>query len=256
LSASSGSGSPIFLCHPNFLSRPNSRPNRTIICPIVSKTMPPHPNRHLCSLPLRANHVSSIRNPQWLQSHSFSTTAPKALPAPAKKKTSTSGPPKKGVTVLRIKKKGVQQSTARPPAAGERKALRKRIVLSNTNALEVPGLEEMATGSLASETSIGMVMALPGEIVDNLRAVEAFKPGQGWTFFRRPACLVRKENVDLNNIIDRPEGKTTRKIICGEKGVGKSVLLLETMAMAFMKGWIVVNIPEGMAILPQFYEYI
>jgi len=81
--------------------------------------------------------------------------------------------------------------------------------------------------------------------VDSLRAVEAFKPGQGWSFFRRPACLVRKENVELAQIIDRPGGKTTRKIICGEKGVGKSVLLLEAMAMAFMKGWIVVNIPEG-----------
>jgi small subunit ribosomal protein S29 len=220
-------------------------------CPIVSVKMPPRPHRHLCSL---GRDATTIRNPQWLQSHSFSTTAPKALPAPAKKKTSTSGPPKKGVTVLKIKKKGVQQSTAKPPAPGERKALRKRIVLSNTNALDVPGLEEMGTGTLASDSSIGMVMALPGEIVDSLRAVEAFKPGQGWSFFRRPACLVRKENVELAKIIDRPGGKTTRKIVCGEKGVGKSVFLLEAMAMAFMKGWIVLNIPEGNTLPPIYLE--
>ncbi|KAE9974645.1 hypothetical protein EG328_003712 [Venturia inaequalis] len=207
--------------------------------------MPPRPSRHLCSLSLRANDTSAIKNPQWFQSHSFSTSTPKALPAPAKKKTSTSGPPKKGVTILRIKKKGVQQSTAKPPAPGERKALRKRIVLSNTNALEVPGLQEMGIGTLSNEASIGAVMALPGDVVDSLRAVEAFKPGQGWSFFRRPACLVRKENVELSKIIDSHDGRTTRKIICGEKGVGKSVFLLEAMATAFMKGWLVLNIPEG-----------
>lgn len=95
------------------------------------------------------------------------------------------------------------------------------------------------------ESSIGMVMALPGEVVDSLRAVEAFKPGQGWPFFRRPACLVRRENVELAQIIDSHSGNTTRKIVYGEKGVGKSVFLLEAMAMAFMKGWIVLNIPEG-----------
>ncbi|KAE9978972.1 hypothetical protein BLS_000142 [Venturia inaequalis] len=128
--------------------------------------MPPRPSRHLCSLSLRANDTSAIKNPQWFQSHSFSTSTPKALPAPAKKKTSTSGPPKKGVTILRIKKKGVQQSTAKPPAPGERKALRKRIVLSNTNALEVPGLQEMGIGTLSNEASIGAVMALPGDVVD------------------------------------------------------------------------------------------
>ncbi|TID27604.1 Ribosomal protein S23/S29 mitochondrial [Venturia nashicola] len=207
--------------------------------------MPPRPSRNLCSLSTRANDTCAIRNLQWLQTHSFSTTTPKALPAPPKKKTSTSGPPQKGGTVLRIKKRVVQQSTARPPAPGERKALRKRIVLSNTNALEVPGLQEMGTGTLPSEASIGAVMVLPGDVVDSLRAVEAFKSGQGWSFFRRPACLVRKENVELSKIIDSHDGKTTRKIICGEKGVGKSVFLLEAMAMAFMKGWLVLNIPEG-----------
>lgn len=211
--------------------------------------MPPRPSRRLCSLTIRTNDTATTSNPQWLQSHSFSTTTPKALPAPAKKKTSTSGPPKKGVTVLKIKKKGVQQSTAKPPAAGERKALRKRIVLSNTNALEVPGLQEMGPGTLPHEASIGAVMALPGDIVDSLRAVEAFKPGQGWSFFRRPACLVRRENVELSKIIDSHDGKTTRKIVCGEKGVGKSVFLLQAMAMAFMKGWIVINLPEGTILL-------
>ncbi|QDS72906.1 hypothetical protein FKW77_007814 [Venturia effusa] len=207
--------------------------------------MPLRCSRHLCSHTIRANDASALQKPQWFQSHPFSSTAPRTLPAPAKKKTSQSGPPQKGVTVLRIKKKGVQQSTAKPPAPGERRALRNRIVLSNTNALEVPGLQELGIGALASETSIGAVMALPGNLLDNLRAVEAFKPGQGWSFFRRPACLVRKENVELCQIIESNEGKTTRKIICGEKGVGKSVFLLQTMTMAFMKGWIVLNIPEG-----------
>jgi len=220
--------------------------------------MPPRPHIHLSSLPLYKAEISLIKNSQWLQSHSFTTTSSKAYPAPAKKNKSVSAAPKKGERVLRIKKKGVQATTSKPPAQGERKALRKRIILSNTNALEVPGLEEVSIGGLVNDGSIGRVVALPGEVVDGLRAVEAFKVGQGWGFFRRPACLVRKETVELARLIDTDGngGKTIRKIVCGEKGVGKSVLLLEAMAMAFMKGWVVVNLPEGIACQSSYNRHL
>lgn len=110
----------------------------------------------------------------------------------------------------------------------------------------------------------GQVLGLPNEIVDSLRAVEAFKVGQGWGYFRRPACLVREEAVELARVMEeigrKPEekdervegsgvgdftGQTLRKLVSGERGVGKSVLLLQAMAMAFSKGWVVVSLPEG-----------
>jgi small subunit ribosomal protein S29 len=173
---------------------------------------------------------------------------------PAKKKMSMSGPPKKGERALRIKKKGAPVREARPPAPGERKALRKRIILSNTNALDVPGLRDLNKESMVDEKAVGQVLGVPGETVDSLRAVEAFKVGQGWGFFRRPACLVRKETVALGGLMGdtgkfSAEGQTVRRVICGERGTGKSVLLLQAMAMAFLREWVVINFPEG-----QYYQ--
>jgi small subunit ribosomal protein S29 len=144
----------------------------------------------------------------------------------------TNGPRKnekvKGQKTLRIKKKPPPK-TGKPPQPGERKAMRKRIVLSNTNALEVPGMRELdkglvgewekgipdarrhaeegdwvlegAMGMAAREGAkegeakngegvVGQVVALQGQTVDSLRAVEAFKTTQGWGLFRRPGLLL------------------------------------------------------------------
>jgi small subunit ribosomal protein S29 len=145
---------------------------------------------------------------------------------------------------LKIKKKAVVK-TGRPPAAGERKALRKRIVLSNGNALEVPGLTDI-TADLEA-TQIGKVFSLPGPLVDQLRGAEAFKTTQSWALFRRPALLVRAESV---GIADRMQAACDAKqtlitLLDGEKGAGKSMMLLQAMVTAFLKGWVVINIPEG-----------
>ena len=186
----------------------------------------------------------------------------------------------KGQKTLRIKKKAPVK-TGKPPAPGERKAMRKRIVLSNTNALEVEGLRELdskmlgeweesvvrelqageddlvmqgALGLLEGEGGeakgeakvVGKVVALMGSTVDSLRAVEAFKTTQGWGLFRRPGLLIREESVALSKkLILSEEGGVLRLVIDGERGTGKSLLLLHAMATAFVRGWVVVNIPEG-----------
>jgi small subunit ribosomal protein S29 len=43
----------------------------------------------------------------------------------------------------------------------------------------------------------------------------------------------------------KEEGKSQSKILTGEKGSGKSLLLLQTLALAFVNDWVVINIPEG-----------
>jgi small subunit ribosomal protein S29 len=174
-----------------------------------------------------------------------------------------------------LKKKEPPKQTGKPPAQGERKAMRKRIVLSNTNALEVANLrdldaemvddmvrvrdeaEEFALqGAMAGREGkevevrqevVGRVVGLKGETVDSLRAVEAFKTTQGWGLFRRPALLVREESVGLSRQLLRAqeEKRALRLVIDGEKGTGKSLMLIHAMATAFVKGWVVVNIPEG-----------
>lgn len=104
-------------------------------------------------------------------------------------------------------------------------------------------------------------MALPDEVVDSLRAVEAFKVGQGWGFFRKPATLIREEAFQLGKLMDGvatqdgSEGQTVRRVIHGDRAAGKSVLLLQAMAMAFLKGWIVISIPESRDVTIGHTEY-
>lgn len=156
---------------------------------------------------------------------------------------------------LKIKKKAFVK-TGRPPAPGERKAIRKRIVLSNSNALEVSTMADM-TAELDT-TQIGKVVGLPGLLVDQLRALEAFKTTQGWGLFRRPAMLIREESVEIAKMIQEAQNakETSVTILDGERGAGKSMMLLQAMATAFIKGWIVLSIPEGEALDPSKKQLI
>lgn len=151
---------------------------------------------------------------------------------------------------MNVKKgrKGVAQASGKPPAPGERKALRKRIVLSNNNALEVASLQDLSTANALSPDNEGKVRGIPEAAVDMLRAVEAFKPTQGWAMFRRPAVLMRKETMELARLLTEAETakKTVRRILTGERMSGKSTLVLQGLTMAYLRGWVVINLPEGM----------
>lgn len=146
------------------------------------------------------------------------------------------------------KKKPVDRP--RPPPVGERKALRKRIVLSNPNALEVQGMQDLTEETMVDSRLRGTVLGLPLPLIDPLRAVQAFKPKQGWSIFRRPGTVVRRETVELGRQFDmisgegEDKGKVVKKIVTGVRGAGKSVHLLQAMAMAFTKKWVVFTVPE------------
>lgn len=162
--------------------------------------------------------------------------------------------PKKGVKSLNTKKgkRAAQGDTNKRPAQGDRKALRKRIVLSNNNALEVSSLKDLEKKNVLSEQNEGQVMGLPEGTVDALRAVEAFKTTQGWSLFRRPAVLMRKEAIQLAKLFREVEDsatgqqkRTIRRILSGERMSGKTTLLLQGLSMGFLREWFVINIPEG-----------
>ena len=138
-------------------------------------------------------------------------------------------------------------SRGKRPEIGERKAYRKRIQLSNNNALPVEGLAELNRANIADPNSIGTVVGLPDDLVDRLRAVEAFKPTQKWGLFRSPHMLVRAETVELTRRINHAAAhqETARLVITGERGSGKSILGLQAIANAFLNDWIVINLPEG-----------
>jgi small subunit ribosomal protein S29 len=182
----------------------------------------------------------------------FSTSAVRHANPQMKKKGMTAAP-KKGVKTLNTKKsKGASNSDmGKRPAQGERKAQRKRIVLSNNNALEVSSLKDLSKSNVLSEANQGLVMGLPEPVVDALRDVEAFKTTQGWSFFRRPAVLMRKEAIQLVQLFKEAEEaaagvnkRTIRRILTGERKGGKSTLLLQGLSTAFLRQWFVINIPE------------
>lgn len=182
----------------------------------------------------------------------FHTTAVQYA-QPAKKKTGSLTPVKyRQGQVLRRKRK-TKVERARPPAVGERKALRKRIVLSNPNALEVEGMQDLSPETMVDARLRGTVLGLPVTMLDQLRAVQAFKPKQGWSIFRRPGTVLRRDTLEMGRMFEKisgdgdasEKGKVVKKVITGLKGSGKTVHLLQAMAMGFLKKWVVITVPDG-----------
>ncbi|KAH8165169.1 hypothetical protein CIB48_g3065 [Xylaria polymorpha] len=157
--------------------------------------------------------------------------------------------------VLGRKRRNTDRS--RPPQPGERKDFRKRIKLSNDNALEVPGLDVLSAESAVNPESVGKIVGIPGEVIDQLRACEAFKSSQNWSLFRSPHTLVRNETVDLaKQMTDSIEKKETlRLVVTGNRGSGKSILGLQALATGFLNNWVVINIPEGQELTTAATEY-
>ena len=100
---------------------------------------------------------------------------------------------------------------------------------------------------MAEEKYIGQMVALDGGLLDRLRDSRAFKTTQNWNLFRRPATLIREETIkvarDMQDAGD--QNKVVKHLVMGERASGKSILVLQAMSMAYMKEWIVLNIPEG-----------
>lgn len=151
------------------------------------------------------------------------------------------------------KKRAVERP--RPPPAGERQALRKRIVLSNPNALEVKDMKDLSADTMIESSLRGSVLGLPMPMLDQLRASGAFKPHQGWSIFRRPGTVMRSETLEMGKTFHEitsqgaDKGKVFKRIISGVRSSGKTVHLLQAMTMAFAKKWVVFTVPEGKLVL-------
>ncbi|KAI1443141.1 mitochondrial ribosomal protein [Annulohypoxylon stygium] len=201
---------------------------------------------------------------------SFTTSAAQHARLPASKTPKAKAKPKvaggeinmsrhirsgKRLTLGRKKKR--QPDKMKPPATGERKAFRKRIQLTNNNAIEVKGLEEMTAKNIVDPKYAGKMVGLPAELIDQLRASEAFKPTQNWNLFRSPHLLLRKESVDLARQVTQAIGnkETLRMVITGDRAVGKSMLGLQAQATGFLNNWLVINIPEAQELVTASTEY-
>ena len=207
-------------------------------------------SRHHFPLSLKPGHPSA----------SFTTTSSRDREMASQMKHKVKGQPlvrPKGVPATYLRKNKAPPRELRPKktAIGERRALRKRIVLSNNNAIAVQGVSDFTPESIGDAQLHGQVVGLAVSTVDQLRAVEAFKRTQSWGLFRKPAMLVRKETIEYGQLFNElsEEGEPRRfirRILVGERGSGKSMLMLQAMTMAFLKGWVVINLPEGMCSSP------
>ena len=188
----------------------------------------------------------SIRKP--ISAQHLSTSTSLAAPPPKPKHGITKLPVKgESKTYIRKKQKPIAKAS-RPPAVGERKAQKKRIVLNNPNALEVPWLQELRKETTLDRSIEGSVVAISSVIVEQLRTVGAFKPSQRWSSLRRPVILLTGQRMELAREledIEKPgQQATVRRVYTGIKGTGKSTMLLQAMAIAFSRGWMVMSIPE------------
>lgn len=187
--------------------------------------------------------VASRIQPILLSIAAFSTSSP-VLAAPPAVKSRRDLPQKMKKTY----KKKANIVPVRKPGQGERKAFRKRIQLSNNSALPVEGLETLDGQNMTARLSGGKVFAIPDVVVDQLRALEAFKTNQSWNLFRKPHVLMRRGTVKLMKKMQASvESKEALKcVITGSKLSGKSIATIQAMSYAFLNNWVVVHIPEGM----------
>lgn len=108
---------------------------------------------------------------------------------------------------------------------------------------------ELSRETMVDSRIRGSMLSLPMPMVTQLRALQAFKPSQGWSLFRRPAVVLRRETLELGRLFENmtdgaEKGKVVKRILTGKRASGKSVHLLQAMAMAILKKWVVISIPE------------
>ncbi|CAM1506575.1 Fc.00g062160.m01.CDS01 [Cosmosporella sp. VM-42] len=182
---------------------------------------------------------------------SFSTSSALLAPPAAKSRRDLPGKVKKTY------KKRANIVPVRKPNPGERKAFRKRIQLSNNSALPVEGLEALNPKTMALDESAGKIFAIPDHVVDQLRALEAFKTTQSWNLFRRPHVLLRKEAVELMKKLEASVEKkeAVKCVLTGSKLSGKSMTTLQAMSYALLNNWVVFHIPEGQDLTNGNTEY-
>ncbi|KAK9722714.1 hypothetical protein K7432_002473 [Basidiobolus ranarum] len=153
----------------------------------------------------------------------------KRIAAPAKKKASSFTKKGKGPVG---EKETVSSSTG------------KRNELYYKPSKEV-NLKELPSEAL--DKHIGKVFALPEDVVEKLNTIgyPTYIKDE-FEYSSRQALLYRKETKELFSLLDESAKQPGQPIvISGERGVGKSALLLQAVARSINSGWIVIYVPAA-----------
>ncbi|KAI5285411.1 37S ribosomal protein S23 mitochondrial [Ascosphaera aggregata] len=186
-----------------------------------------------------------LQSPTLARVASFHSTSSRAALPQKKSASHDNGPKFRERRSVLITRKAVVRKP--PMQVGELRAARERIVLGNANALAVPTVKDLGLRNIADDAMVGKILSFPMTLLDKLKNTKAFRTTQKWALFHRPATMIRRETFELARAMnDITETKTSAvRFVTGRKGTGKSVLLTQAMAMAFLKNWIVISIPEA-----------
>ncbi|KAG2171476.1 hypothetical protein INT43_009137 [Umbelopsis isabellina] len=102
---------------------------------------------------------------------------------------------------------------------------------------------------IVTEESVNKIFALPEEATSNLEVFKYPKTlAKEFDLLNKVSLIARQSSLDLVNKIDQAgsdSSKSTRIILTGEPGSGRSSVLLQAVSFALSRKWLVIYIPEA-----------
>ncbi|WWC57585.1 mitochondrial 37S ribosomal protein mS29 [Kwoniella dejecticola CBS 10117] len=176
---------------------------------------------------------------------------------PLSRGISTSAPvsavakPKKAGATSKNAKQGFNQKKKEVSPGGSGGSGQSTVALKFSMAGQPPDLSDLPRlqpGNFKSD-NVGKPTTFPKATFDKLRAFSLSKKvEQELSSNGGPASVIRQSTIDLARQLDANKGKSSkdsRYVLTGERGSGKSMLLLQTVAYAMESGWIVLFNPKA-----------
>ncbi|KAK9495158.1 mitochondrial ribosomal death-associated protein 3-domain-containing protein [Lipomyces doorenjongii] len=104
---------------------------------------------------------------------------------------------------------------------------------------------------------IGKLTYYSAKTVKSLKQLSAIFPKQYFNMFSEKAIIFRQETAQLAKVLDAvlENGGHERRLITGEKGMGKSVVLQQTVALALAKKYFVIHISDAEDLVDGWLDY-
>ena len=128
-----------------------------------------------------------------------------------------------------------------------------RLVTLNKDAPRVT-LDRISDATFTSDRH-GTLLEVPDNIVQQLNKLELLQPKQGFSSFAQLATVVRQCSTDLVDALLSDGSKDRRVILDGPAGSGKSVAMLQAVALALSRRWVVVAIPKAESVVDSSHSY-
>ncbi|WWC67298.1 mitochondrial 37S ribosomal protein mS29 [Kwoniella pini CBS 10737] len=159
--------------------------------------------------------------------------------------------PKKATASSKNAKQGFNQKKKETTTGGSSGSGQSNVALKFSMAGQVPDLSDypkLQPINFKSE-NVGRPTTFPKTTFDKLKLFGLSKKvEQELSANGGPASVIRQSTIDLAKQLDGSKAKSSkdaRYVLTGERGSGKSMLLLQTVAYALESGWIVLFNPKA-----------